>query len=140
MDGIPRRVRAAAAARRSGSLRLGRTDVDHEELLRRFEIFWSRLPLLVEGVDSASIRSVEGAATVPEMIAQLERLEPAVMALRPGDRAAYRPISDTLQSFAAPLLALSRDVKASGRPEFRCAARCANTGCTWSSSATCSAS
>ena len=46
---------------------LGRADVDHEELLRRFEIFWSRLPLL-EGVDSASVQSVEGAATVPEMI------------------------------------------------------------------------
>ena len=91
---------------------LGRTDVDHEDVLTRFEIFWSRLPLLVEGADSASIRSVEGAAMVPGMIAQLERLEPDVLALRPGDRAAYRPISDTLQSFAGPLLALSRDVKA----------------------------
>ena len=90
---------------------MGRTDVDHQEVLRRFEIFWSRLPLLAEGADSASIRSLEGAATVPQMIAQLERLEPAVRALRRGDRVAYRPISDK-QSFAAPLLALSRDVKA----------------------------
>jgi diguanylate cyclase (GGDEF)-like protein len=46
------------------------------------------------------------------MIAQLERLEPAISALRPGDRAAYRSISDKLQGFAAPLLELSRDVKA----------------------------
>jgi diguanylate cyclase (GGDEF)-like protein len=91
---------------------LGRTDVDHEDLLGRFEIFWSRLPLLVEGIDSASIQSVEGAATVPNMIAQLERLEPAVMTLRPGDRTAYLMISDVLQSFAAPLLELSREVKA----------------------------
>ena len=91
---------------------LGRPDVHHDDLLARFDIFWSRLPLLVEGIDSASIRSVEGAATVPDMIAQLERLEPAVNALRPGDRAAYLLISDTLQSFAAPLLELSRDVKA----------------------------
>jgi diguanylate cyclase (GGDEF)-like protein len=91
---------------------MGRTDVDHQEVLRRFEIFWSRLPLLAEGADSASIRSLEGAATVPQMIAHLKRLEPAVRALRRGDRVAYRPISDKLQSFAAPLLALSRDVKA----------------------------
>jgi diguanylate cyclase (GGDEF)-like protein len=91
---------------------LGRTDVDHDDLMARFELFWSRLPLLVEGIDSVSIRSLEGAATVPEMIAQLERLEPALTELRRGDRAAYRPISDTLQSFAAPLLTLSRDVKA----------------------------
>ena len=92
---------------------LGRTDVDHEDLLVRFDIFWSRLPLLVEGIDSTSIRSVEGAAMVPDMIAQLERLEPAVMALRPGDRTTYLFISDTLQSFAVPLLELSREVKAS---------------------------
>jgi hypothetical protein len=91
---------------------MGRPDVDHQEVLRRFEIFWSRLPLLAEGADSASIRSLEGAATVPQMIAQVERLEPAVRALRGGDRVAYRPISDKLQSFAAPLLKLSRDVKA----------------------------
>ena len=95
---------------------LGRADVDHDDLMARFEIFWSRLPLLVEGVDSASIRSLEGAATVPEMIAQLERLEPALTALRPGDRAAYRPISDTLREFRrAPADALARR-QGPGRP------------------------
>ena len=47
---------------------LGRTDVDHEELVKRFEIFWSRLPLLIEGVDSASIRAVDSAGRVPQMI------------------------------------------------------------------------
>jgi diguanylate cyclase (GGDEF)-like protein len=91
---------------------LGRTDVRHEDLLTRFEIFWSRLPLLIEGTDSASVRLVEGAAMVPDMIKQLERLEPAVIALRPGDDTAYLMISDTLQSFATPLLELSREVKA----------------------------
>jgi diguanylate cyclase (GGDEF)-like protein len=90
---------------------MGRTDVDHADLLTRFEIFWSRLPLLVEGIDSTSIRGVDGVAMVPDMIAQLERLEPAVAALRPGDRAEYMAISDKLQSFAAPLLELSREVK-----------------------------
>ncbi len=90
---------------------MGRDDVDHQEVLKRFEIFWSRLPILAQGRDSASIRSLEGSATVPQMVAQLERLEPAVRALRRGDRAAYRPISDQLQSFAEPLLAISRDVK-----------------------------
>jgi diguanylate cyclase (GGDEF)-like protein len=91
---------------------LGGTGVDHEDLAARFEIFWSRLPLLVAGIDSASIRSVRGAAIVPDMIKQLERLEPEVQALQPGDRAAYLFISDTLRSFAAPLLDLSREVKA----------------------------
>ena len=90
---------------------LGRADVAHEDLLTQFEIFWSRLPLLIEGVDSASIQSVED-ATVSQMIAELKRLEPAVMTLRPGDRTAYLRIADTLQSFDAPLRRLSRGVKA----------------------------
>jgi diguanylate cyclase (GGDEF)-like protein len=90
---------------------LGRADVDREELLSQFEIFWSRLRLLVEGVDSASVQSVESAAAVPEMIREVERLESAVRALRPGDRAAYPRIADRLESFALPLLTLSRQVK-----------------------------
>ncbi|MGH6901191.1 MAG: diguanylate cyclase domain-containing protein [Geminicoccaceae bacterium] len=90
---------------------LGRADVAHEDLLTQFEIFWSRLPLLIEGGDSASIQSVED-ATVPQLIAEMQRLEPAVMTLRPGDRAAYLGIADTLQSFDAPLRRLSRAVKA----------------------------
>lgn len=90
---------------------LGRADVDHAELKRRFEIFWSRLPLLIEGTDSASIQAVEGAGAVPAMIAEVERLEPAVIALQPGDRAAYLGIAKSLESFVVPLLALSRQVK-----------------------------
>jgi diguanylate cyclase (GGDEF)-like protein len=90
---------------------LGRADVDHEELVSRFEIFWSRLPLLVEGVDSGSVQSVNGADRVPDMIREVERLEPAVLALRPGDRAAYQRIASRLETFAPPLLALSRQVK-----------------------------
>ena len=90
---------------------LGRPGVGREELLSRFEIFWSRLPVLVEGVDSASVQSVETRCAVPEMIREVERLESAVMALRPGDRAAYLHIANSLESFAPPLLALSRQVK-----------------------------
>jgi diguanylate cyclase (GGDEF)-like protein len=90
---------------------LARADVAHEDLLMQFEIFWSRLPLLVEGIDSTSIQSVED-ATVPRMIAEMERLEPAVVTLRPGDRTAYLRITDALESFDAPLRRLSREVKA----------------------------
>jgi diguanylate cyclase (GGDEF)-like protein len=91
---------------------LGRPEVDHDQLLARFEIFWSRLPLLIEGVDSESIQTVPGAAAVPGLIAELERLEPQVTALRPGDRAAYMEIAESLDGLAGPLLRLSREVKA----------------------------
>ncbi|HEX6115022.1 MAG TPA: GGDEF domain-containing protein [Geminicoccaceae bacterium] len=91
---------------------LGRTDVDHEELVKRFEIFWSRLPLLIEGVDSASIRAVDSAGRVPQMIREVERLEPEVMALRPGERETYLRIVNRLEGLAGPLLKLSNQVKA----------------------------
>jgi diguanylate cyclase (GGDEF)-like protein len=89
----------------------GHPDVDHDDLVSRFEIFWSRLPLLIEGVDSTSVQSVDSAATVPGIISAVERLETDVMALRPGDRVAYQRITNRLESFAPPLLALSRQVK-----------------------------
>jgi diguanylate cyclase (GGDEF)-like protein len=90
---------------------LGRADVGREELLDRFEIFWSRLPLLLEGVDSGSIQSVDSAATVPDIIRAVEGLEAEVMALRPGDLVAYQSIASSLESFAPTLLVLSRQVK-----------------------------
>jgi diguanylate cyclase (GGDEF)-like protein len=90
---------------------LRRDGIDHEELVTRFEIFWSRLPLLIEGVDSRSIQSLPSAALVPQMIADLERLEPQVMALQPDDEAAYLRIADTLDGIAVPLARLSREVK-----------------------------
>jgi diguanylate cyclase (GGDEF)-like protein len=90
---------------------LGHPDVDHEDLVSRFEIFLSRLPLLIEGVDSASVQSVDSAATVPGIIGTVERLEADVIALRPGDRVTYQRIANSLESVAAPLLALSRQVK-----------------------------
>jgi diguanylate cyclase (GGDEF)-like protein len=89
----------------------GHPDVDHDDLVSRFEIFWSRLPVLIEGVDSTSVQSVDSAATVPGIISAVERLEADVMSLRPGDRVAYQRITNSLESFAPPLLALSRQVK-----------------------------
>ena len=91
---------------------LGRGDVDHDELVNRFAIFWSRLPLLIQGVDSRFIQAVASAPLVPQMIAELERLEPRVLALRPTDRAGYRQIADTLDGIAGPLAQLVREVKA----------------------------
>jgi diguanylate cyclase (GGDEF)-like protein len=91
---------------------LARPEVDHGELIARFEIFWSRLPLLIEGVDSASIQAVPSAASVPQLIAKLERLEPQIGALQPGDRAPYLQIAQTLDELTRPLSELSRDVKA----------------------------
>jgi diguanylate cyclase (GGDEF)-like protein len=90
---------------------LGRTGVDHDQLVARFESFWSRLPLLIEGADSEAIQSAVGVTVVPQLIADLERVKPELMALQPGDRAAYWQIADALDGIAEPLDRLSREVK-----------------------------
>jgi len=83
---------------------LGHEDFDHDRLLERFEIFWSRLPLLVEGPDSASIREASDVETlVREIIATLGAMEPTLQALRPGDRSAHAELAARLEAFALPL-------------------------------------
>ena len=55
---------------------LGHPDYDREALVQRFDIFWSRLPLLIEGNDSALIQDSGAAAVVTRLIDALERIEP----------------------------------------------------------------
>jgi diguanylate cyclase (GGDEF)-like protein len=90
---------------------LGSREVDQSALLQRFEIFWSRLPLLIEGIDSGYIQSVPSAALVPQMIADMERLEPQMLALQPADEAGYRRIADTLDAIVEPLGRLTQETK-----------------------------
>jgi diguanylate cyclase (GGDEF)-like protein len=83
---------------------LGHEQFTHDDLLERFEIFWSRLPLLVEGPDSASIREASGTqALVPAMIAELEAMEPGFRALRPRDAQTHAQLAERLGAFAPPL-------------------------------------
>src|SRR5919199_4981579 len=39
---------------------LGEPGVDRAEVAERFEVFWSRLPILLQGPQSAQLRQVEG--------------------------------------------------------------------------------
>jgi diguanylate cyclase (GGDEF)-like protein len=83
---------------------LGHPDVDQSALLERFDIFWSRLPLLVEGRDSETIRDATSAETlVPEIIERLQTMEPHLRALRPGDEALRAELAMSLEDFVRPL-------------------------------------
>jgi len=82
---------------------LGHPDYDREALVQRFEIFWSRLPLLLEGTDSAMIRESGAAAVVPRLIDALERIEPDLVALTPHDDAAHRRLAGELEQMLEPL-------------------------------------
>ena len=83
---------------------LGSRDVDQSALLERFEIFWSWLPLLVEGRDSETVRDATNAETlVPEVMGALRAMEPQLRALRPGDEALHAQLAGSLERFVQPL-------------------------------------
>ncbi len=90
---------------------LGDPAMDHDALMERFEIFWSRLPLLIEGADSKTIQGAPGAAEVPAIISELERLEPDFVTLQPQDANERAYLAARLATFAEPLHQLALEVK-----------------------------
>ena len=90
---------------------LGDPAASHEVLVQRFEIFWSRLPLMLAGDESRLLRTLPGMPeTVEEMMAQLEAVEPAVMELRRGDAAALAEIRAQVAPFGRTLHDLTLSV------------------------------
>jgi two-component system cell cycle sensor histidine kinase PleC len=80
-----------------------------DELVQRFEIFWSRLPLISIGVEAQQLRTIPGLAEqVAAMIDTLESVEPELLALAPGDAGALATVRARLAPFGAPLHELTR--------------------------------
>jgi diguanylate cyclase (GGDEF)-like protein len=93
---------------------LGDPNYDREALVQRFDIFWSRLPLLIEGNDSALIQDSGAAAVVTRLIDALERIEPDLLLLTPHDEAAHRRLAGELDRMLEPLHRLVVDVESLG--------------------------
>ena len=87
----------------------GEPKSDEQMLQQRFDIFWSRLPLLLEGNESEHIRTIPG---VPELIesllATLEAIEPKFHALKPGDEVGADELRAVLAPFGAELHEFTR--------------------------------
>jgi signal transduction histidine kinase len=74
--------------------RLGDEAVDQEQLILRFDLLWSRVPLLLVGPESAAAREVAGMAqTARALKADLETVDPEVARLKHGDRSAGAEIA-----------------------------------------------
>jgi diguanylate cyclase (GGDEF)-like protein len=93
---------------------LGDPDYDREALMQRFEIFWSRLPLLIEGTDSALIQESGARAIVARLIDALERIEPDLEALERHDDTTHRRLAAELDQMLEPLHRLVVDVESLG--------------------------
>ena len=87
----------------------GEAEPSRDQLLQRFDIFWSRLPLLVKGEESKHLRAIEWLGdAVARAIASLEAIEPNVLALERGDRARVHAIRAQIEGFGPLFRRLTR--------------------------------
>ncbi len=75
-----------------------------DDLLQRFDILWSRLPIILVGEEGAAARAIDGAVDVMRKLeSTLSEIEPLILGLKPGDQAGYERIVAALEPFARPI-------------------------------------
>lgn len=75
-------------------------EANREEVLLQFDLLWSRIPIFLNGPEAAAAREVEGAVgTVSGLLEALQRLEPIVGQLAPGDADGHRLIAKSLDGY-----------------------------------------
>lgn len=78
-------------------------NVTKDEVIERFDVFWSRLPVLLEGEQTAGLRKVEGLTEfVHHAIKHLERIEPRLQAVDSNDNPAIQRIYNDLAALRMP--------------------------------------
>ncbi|MCK5623123.1 MAG: HAMP domain-containing histidine kinase [Alphaproteobacteria bacterium] len=99
---------------------LGEPGITHEELVKRFDILWSRIPLLVTGPEAERLLRTEAVPILErDMMAELREIEPRVMSLRHGDRDGYLQIMGGLQEFGLRLRNVLVSVEVDLTEDFR---------------------
>ncbi|HET6519654.1 MAG TPA: diguanylate cyclase [Geminicoccaceae bacterium] len=81
--------------------------VDHDTLLKRFEVFRTRLPALAREGEPAVVPSGPADTPVPDLIERLDALETVALGLDPSDRTGLAILRDGLAAFEPPLGRLS---------------------------------
>lgn len=85
--------------------------VDGETVKLRFEILWSRVPILLGGSETAEVRQIRGAVTLLERLsAALQAVEPELIALIHGNRSRYEPVRAALEAMREPVQTLAMEI------------------------------
>jgi diguanylate cyclase (GGDEF)-like protein/PAS domain S-box-containing protein len=80
------------------------TPAGPDQVVQRFYILWSRVPLLLTGSESVHVRAVEGAVPlIHEFDETLAALEPEVLSVRKGDYAGYDRIYSSIIKYLVPI-------------------------------------
>ena len=97
----------------------GDASTDHDELLLRFEILWSRIGVIEEGAEGILLRKSEGVSdTTARLLQALRENEAAIDSLERGDSAAYRRIRAAVEPFYQPLHNITREALLNLRPRY----------------------
>ena len=84
--------------------------ITKDVLIDRFEIFWSRLPVLLKGQQSEQLRLVDGLVeTATALVHRLEELEPMLDKVSQDDRAGLADLRQTLATLHEPLREMVRN-------------------------------
>lgn len=90
---------------------LGAPDDGADGVALRFDILWSRLPILLRAEETAEVRTIEGAARLFEDFSgTLAAVEPDLNALVAGDRGRYQRIRAALTQWREPIRTLTMEV------------------------------
>ena len=74
------------------------------QMFERLDVFWSRLPIALEGDESSQVREIPGAAaTLKSIVDDLPAIEAELRALHPGDAAAYHALLAHIERYRQPL-------------------------------------
>ncbi len=79
-------------------------EADLDDLLTRFDIFWSRLLVIGEGDESEQLREILGLdQTIGQVTAVLHKIEPEIATLQKEDSATYQSIRSQLMDLSTPI-------------------------------------
>ncbi|WP_411992862.1 putative bifunctional diguanylate cyclase/phosphodiesterase [Agarivorans sp. DSG3-1] len=77
--------------------------VSQSELMLRYDILWSRFPVLLEGQETAGFQSIQSAKhLVRELFQEVQRIEPLLRALPPSHEK-FERLVERLDLYAAPI-------------------------------------
>ena len=97
----------------------GAEGASHEELMLRFEIFWSRVGVILNGEEGKVLRQIDGVGEhAGELLRILQQHENAVENLKHGDLATYHVILSDLSPFAERLHAVTQESLLNIRPRY----------------------
>lgn len=79
-------------------------EADLDDLLTRFDIFWSRLLVIGEGAEAEQLREILGLdQTISQVTAVLQKIEPEIATLQKEDGATYQSIRSQLMDMSTPI-------------------------------------